>query len=101
MSNGFNVSMWYAEGGQLYNAMLPDYAGVNEKGEPLYWVDEDIFKQYQAGTLSNSSKPGTKHSYTTTNWNEASYYTHNMLPWANGGFSTTLSAYGFDVSANF
>ena len=101
VTNGFNVSMWYAEGGQLYNAMLPEYAGVNEKGEPLYWVDEDIYKQYKAGTLSNSSKPGTKHSFTTTDWNEASYYTRNMLPWANGGFSTTLSAYGFDVSANF
>ena len=101
VSAGFNVPMWYAEGGQLYNAMLPEYAGVNEKGEPLYWVDEDIYKQYKAGTLSNSSKPGTKHSFTTTDWNEASYYTRNMLPWANGGFSTTLSAYGFDVSANF
>ncbi len=51
--------------------------------------------------MSNSSKPGTKHSFTTTNWSEASYYTHSMLPKASGGFSTTLRAYGFDASATF
>ncbi|WP_233247118.1 TonB-dependent receptor [Prevotella sp. oral taxon 376] len=98
---GFNIPMWYAEGQPLYNGMMPDYAGVNEQGEPLYWVDEDIYKDYQAGKMSNSSKPGTKHSFTTTNWSEASYYTHSMLPKASGGFSTTLRAYGFDASATF
>lgn len=98
---GFNVPMWYAEGGSLYSGMLPDYAGVNEQGEPLYWVDEDIYKAYQAGEMSNSSKAATKHSFTTTNWSEASYYTHEMLPAASGGLSTTLRIYDFDASATF
>lgn len=101
VANGFNVPMWYAEGQPLYNAMMPEYAGVNEKGQPLYWVDEDIYNAYQAKTLSNSSKPGTKHSFTTTEWSEASYYTHSMLPKASGGFSTTFRAYGFDAAATF
>lgn len=101
VNNGFNVAMWYAEGQPLYNAMLVEYAGVSDKGEPLYWVDEDIYKAYQAGTMSNSSKPGTKHSFTTTNWSEATYYTHSMLPKASGGISTTLRIYGFDASATF
>ena len=46
---GFNASndsktfsYWYREGGPMYNAYLPSYAGVNENGEALYWVDEKI-----------------------------------------------------------
>ena len=99
--HGFNVSMWYQEGKPLYNAMLPDYAGVNDKGEALYWVDQDVYADYKAGKMSNSSKPGAKHSFTTTNWSEATYYTHSMLPAANGGFSTSLQFYNFDVNAIF
>lgn len=98
---GFNIPMWYAEGGELYNGMMVDYAGVNEQGQPLYWVDEDIYKAYKNGEMSNSSMPGTKHSFTTTNWSEASNYTHSMLPAASGGFSTTLKVYDFDISAIF
>lgn len=94
-----NVRMWYQEGGPLYNAMLPEYAGVNESGEALYWVDQAIKDDPK---LSNSSKPGTQHSYTTTDWNSASYYAQgSLLPKANGGFSTSLEIYGFDVNAAF
>ncbi len=100
---GFNVSMWYADGEQRYCAMLPDYAGVNENGESLWWVDEDLFQKYGGdhATQSSGDQPGKKHSYTTTDWSQATYYLHNMLPWANGGFSTTLSFYGFDLTATF
>ena len=94
-----NLQMWYEEGGPLYNAMLPEYAGVNEKGEALYWVDQAIKDDPK---LSNSSKPATQHSYTTTDWNSASYYAQgSLLPKANGGFSTTLELYGFDLNATF
>lgn len=93
-----NVRYWYEEGKPLYNALLPEYAGVNEVGLPLYWVDEDI----ASSGVANSAKPGTKHSYTTTDWNKASYYTQgSSLPKAQGGFSTTVNFYGFDVSATF
>ena len=101
VQHGFNIPMWYAEGGSLYNGMMADYAGVNDKGQPLYWVDEDIHKAFKAGKLANSSKPGTKHSFTTTEWSEASQYTHEMLPFANGGFTTSLRVYDFDSSATF
>ena len=101
VSAGFNIPMWYAEGKSLYNGMMADYAGVNEKGQPLYWVDEDIYRDFKAGKLSNSSKPGSKHSFTTTDWSEATNYTHEMLPVANGGFTTTLRVYDFDFNATF
>ena len=93
--------MWYAEGQPLYNAMLADYAGVNDKGLPQYWVDEDIYNDYKAGKMSVSSKPGTKHSFLTTDWREATKYTHQMLPVANGGFTTSLRVYDFDVNLIF
>ena len=101
VSNGFNVAMWYEEGGKLYTGLMPEFAGVNEDGQALYWVDDEIYNQYAAGTLSNSSKPGKEYSRTTTNWAEASYYKHDMLPWANGGISTSVQIYNFDASVNF
>ncbi|MBF1572497.1 MAG: SusC/RagA family TonB-linked outer membrane protein [Prevotella sp.] len=101
IKNGFNIGMWYADGAKMYMGMMPDYAGVDAQGRPLYWVDDNIHQLYQAGKISNSSKPGTEHSYTTTNWDEASYYTHSMLPTVTGGFSTTLRVYDFDFSAVF
>ena len=34
--------MWYAEGGSLYCPFMYSYAGVNEKGEALYWYDAEL-----------------------------------------------------------
>ncbi|EJW95547.1 TonB-dependent receptor plug domain protein [gut metagenome] len=86
---------WYKEGGHLYNYFLPKYAGVNEKGQATYWVDEDL-------GLGVNNRPGTKQSYTTTDPNQATKYElGNSLPDAYGGFGTTLTAYGFDVSLMF
>ena len=86
---------WFKEGGHIYNYFLPDYAGVNEQGEALYWVDDDL----GAGV---TNRPGTKHSSTTTNPNDATKYEQgNSLPDVFGGFGTSLSAYGFDVSVTF
>lgn len=88
-------SKWYKEGGHLYNYFLADYAGVNEQGEALYWVDEDLGEGV-------TNRPGKKHSYTTTNPNNATKYEQgNNLPDVFGGFGTTLSAYGFDLSVTF
>ena len=90
-------SRWYREGGSLYNPFRAEYAGVNEQGEATYWVDEDLY-----GTAHATSKPGKKHSFTTTNPNEATKYEQgSSLPDAYGGFGTTLSAYGFDFSLTF
>lgn len=90
-------SMWYKVGGPLYNYFCVEYAGTNEKGEATYWVDEDLY-----GTTNATSMPGTKHSFTTTNPNEATKYEQGTtLPKAYGGFGTSLTAYGIDVSLMF
>ena len=57
---------WYEVGGPLYNAFCVEYAGVNEKGEATYWVDENL--------KGVTSRPGKEHSYTTTDPNEATKY---------------------------
>ena len=98
-NGGFNetskletTQYWYRVGGPLYNGYMPKYAGVNEKGEATYWVDED----------AGCGKHGTKYSYTTTNPNSASKYeTGSLLPKAFGGFSTTVVYKGFDFTASF
>jgi hypothetical protein len=94
-----NIQMWYAEGGELYTPFLREYAGVNEQGQALYWVDEDLFDENGAAI---TSRPGQKHSYTTTDYSKASRYAfESLLPKFTGGFSTTFTAYGFDLSASF
>ena len=91
------ISSWYKEGGPLYNTFIAEYAGVNDKGEATYWVDEDLI-----GTAYATSKPGTKHSYTTTNPNEASRYEQGSnLPKLFGGFNTMFRYKSFDLSASF
>lgn len=85
---------WYEVGGPLYNAFCVEYAGVNEKGEATYWVDENL--------KGVTSRPGKEHSYTTTDPNEATKYAQgSILPKLFGGFSTSLRLYDFDLSASF
>ena len=87
---------WYKEGGPLYNGFLPKYAGVNDKGEALYWVDEDVSDSERTG------RPGQKLSYTTTDVSKASNYeTGSLLPKVSGGLSTTVSYKGFDATFSF
>lgn len=88
-------SMWYKEGGPLYNQFRAEYAGVNEKGEATYWVDAELGEGV-------TNHPGKNHDYTTTNPNNATKYEQgSSLPDAYGGFGTSLSAYGFDLSLSF
>lgn len=88
-------SMWYKEGGPLYNQFRPEYAGVNEKGEATYWVDAKLGEGV-------TNRPGKNHDFTTTNPNNATKYEQgSSLPDAFGGFGTSLSAYGFDLSVSF
>lgn len=93
-----NFQYWYREGGPLYNAFLPEYAGVNEQGEALYWVDAEI----DGNNTTPGVQPGKSHDYTTTNVELASYYEQgSLLPKVFGGFSTYFRYKGFDVSATF
>ena len=106
-SNG-TVQMWYEEGGSLYQPFTYAYAGVNEKGEALYYYDAELSpaggKVNADGTpiTNNTATAGKNYSGTTTNIGEATRYAgESMLPKAYGGFGTTLEAYGFDLSLNF
>ena len=97
----YEAPFWYEVGGPINNYMNYAYAGVNEKGEALYWYDAEL------STLGGNStniinKPGKNKSGTTTNIGEASRYTRGSnLPKAFGGFSTTIRIADFDASANF
>lgn len=85
---------WYEVGGPLYNAFLPEYAGVNEKGEATYWVDENL--------EGSTARPGKEHSYTTTDINSASKYAQGTtLPKVFGGFTSSLRVGDFDASVSF
>ena len=100
-SNG-SVQMWYEEGGSLFQPFTYAYAGTNDQGEALYWYDEDLSPLGGKVAANNTAKAGSKKSGTTTNIGEATRYSgKSMLPDAFGGFGTTLTAYGFDMSMNF
>ena len=99
-STGARVfSMWYEEGKSLYNAFMPEYAGVNEQGQALYYYDPACVDEDGAPT---QSKPALSRDNTTTDFNSASYYEQgSILPKVTGGFATTLELYGVDISATF
>jgi len=85
---------WIEEGGSFYEGFYRKYAGVDDYGKALFWVDEDY-----AGV---TSKPGSKKSYTTDDPSKASYYrTGDKLPVLFGGFGTSVSWKGFDASVTF
>lgn len=92
-----NISFWYEEGKSLYNLYLPVYAGVNEKGEALYYTDSSIDM-----VNDGQNSPARKKDGTTTNINLApSYELGSSLPKLFGGFGTSINAYGFDASVQF
>ena len=113
---------WYEEGGDLNNAFIYEYAGIYTKdtyqltgdetfdeskaGLAMYWGDENLWGHDGEGNrldgTLNTSKPGTEHSYATTTSAEATRYAQgSTLPTLNGGFSTYLKVYDFDLSATF
>ena len=87
--------IWYKEGGSIYNSFRAEYAGVNEQGEALYYVDSELGEGV-------TNRPGTNRDATTTNLNNATKYEQgSLLPKVYGGFGTSLSLYGVDVSLTF
>jgi len=87
-------SQWLKEGGPLYNAFRHVYAGVNEQGEALYYIDSALD--------GKQDRPGSNYDKTTTNPNEASFYElGSLLPKFFGGFGTNLRVGNFDMSLTF
>ncbi len=80
-----DTNHFYGEGLPIYTWRLNKYAGVNENGESMWYVTNED------GTLG-----------TTTNYGSASYYAcGSPLPDLYGGFGTSISYKGFDLSVNF
>lgn len=96
VDNGTGIENWYTVGGPLYNAFLPEYAGVNESGQALYWVDTNVPQN------ERSTYPSIERNATTTNKDLAGRYTQgSILPKASGGFNTTFEYRNFDASFSF
>lgn len=80
-----NGSYYYGEGLPIYTWRLKKYAGVNEKGESTWYVENED------GSLGKSAK-----------WSEGSYFAcGDPTPDFYGGFGTSLSFKGIDVGVNF
>ena len=97
----YESSHWFTEGGEMYDYMTYSFAGINEKGEALYYYDPDLIQE--SGAM-NTSVPGKIKSkeYVTTQTTEASRYTTgSILPKVYGGFSTTARIKWFDFTLNF
>ena len=92
---------WFREGGHVYNYLIAEYAGVNEKGEALYWCDSNPDLLDASGNMA-SNRPGKNHDYTTTDFSKATYYEQGTsMPDVFGGFGTSVSFRGLDFSATF
>ena len=79
------------KGGTVYNAYMIKYAGVNhDNGKALFYKDEvDADGNITGVTTTEDITKATKYDCGTT------------LPKFTGGFGTNLTAYGFDLSAQF
>ncbi len=78
---------YYGEGIALYTFRLKDFVGLNEEGQPLYALEE---------------VDANGNHLTTTNYDEADYFLHGTaLPDVYGGFGTSFTYKGFDLSVDF
>lgn len=102
-NGGFKESYyWYEEGGPLYNYMCAEYAGLDSQGRALFWYDDELSAAGGKVEATNTSRPGSNHSGTTTDYNLATLYTQGSNEAkAFGGFGTTLTWRGLDLNVNF
>ncbi len=110
-----NGTTYYKEGDSRYRLYLVKYAGVDQtNGQALYWAKRKIFKTdangdyvYEDGHDGEDDFRVVDHEeeYATTNYSTASstnrQATRDMLPDVYGGFGTSASFKGFDVSIQF
>ena len=77
----------YEEGESMYRMYLVKYAGVDpETGKALYWTKDANGDEVKTDNWSNASQNNK-------------VATDDIMPKVYGGFGTTFSAYGFDLSA--
>ena len=90
--------------GSLQEAYMARYAGVNpETGQAQWWKAYTIDENGNEKALTNAygDGPVTREELTTDITEATKYDIGDVLPTVNGGFGTTLNAYGFDLSAQF
>lgn len=73
------------EGLPYYTWYLKKYAGVSPQGEAMYYYTDDNGEMQKTTTYDNGDY----------------YLCGNAMPTLYGGFGTTLTLYGFDLTANF
>ena len=82
---------------------MREYAGVNDKGESTWW--QDVWDQREIGKNPDGSpimEDYIKERVKTTDYaNATRYIQESALPDVYGGFSTSVSAFGFDASIAF
>ena len=98
-------SYFYGEGQPIYTMHLKDYAGVDEKGQSLWWMNKEQAVVDANGNpmMDADGKPMMETvKVKTDNYDAASYYLcGTTLPDAYGGFGTSLTWKGFDFSIDF
>ena len=102
--NGYIDGSYYvAEDLPLYSFYMREYAGVNDKGESTWW--QDVWDQREIGKNPDGSpimEDYIKERVKTTDYaNATRYIQESALPDVYGGFSTSVSAFGFDASIAF
>ncbi len=99
-----NGNYWRKKGGSLYDWYMARYAGVDpETGDALYYRDVERNVTDAEGNVVTDAdgNPVTETVVETTNdANKATFYQlgKSALPKVFGGLSTTVEAYGFDLS---
>lgn len=78
-------SYFYGEDLPMYTFYTKRFAGVNDRGESMYYINGDN------GELQ-----------TTTDYSSGDYYLcGNAMPTLFGGFNTSINIYGVDIAAQF
>lgn len=103
MINGNRV---YREGESMYQLKIVEYAGVNPaNGMALYWDAMPKMDADNKPVMDNQNNYVIDYWYVSSDYSHASTYarkcTGNLMPKAYGGFGTSLTAYGFDLSLSF
>ena len=94
-------SYFYGEGISLYTFRLKQYAGVDEEGKPLWYKNEGRVDA-QGNPVCDKYGNQIVDKVPTDEYENAEYYLcGTALPDVYGGFGTTLTYKGFDLSVDF
>ena len=86
----YEAPYFYKVGGPMYNYYCAEYAGVDQYGQAMFYMDQ------------TDSETGKVVRGTTYDFNAATLYEHgSILPKVFGGFGTTLRVANFDMSFMF